>query len=196
MRIFGKRYMTQDEWEETPHGKKFVEKMRQIAEENRRKHEEWEERADPRKLAVYRRLKKVFPCVYIPFALALFAGGFFNSLLYILITEAVISAIAVALYFVFPKEQEWRSSFLFVPLAFASAVICWGTILLVQGTGSRIFGGKATDAEQPAVAVEEPAGESADGPYESYEDFLRDKVLDENEELYDGIPSDGGPGND
>ena len=192
MRIFGKKYMTQEEWEETPHGKKFTEKMKAIAEENQRKKDEWEQNADPKRVAVYKRLKKISPCFYIPFALALFAGGVFGSLLYILLAEAFLSVTATVLYFVFPNEKEGRSSFLFIPLAFVAAVLCWATILSAQLVDGKFW---KTDAASEAKAASSKE-ESASGEYEGYEDFLKKNVLDDGDELYDHKAAAGESGDD
>lgn len=181
---FFKKPLSQEEWEETPHGKKFTDRMRKIAEENLEKKREWERNADPARVAVYKRLKKVFPCVYIPFTVALFLGVLCDFFLYILVTEAALALAGLALFFFPPKAViRHRTTFLFVPIAFVVALVCWLTVFSARVVESKVLGwGPAAETESESTDAVSSSGN--DGAID-YETFIRDKVIGNDGELYD-----------
>ena len=184
MSFFGKKPMSQEEWENTLQGKRFMDKIHDISEKNIEKEKEWEKKADPARVVIYKNLKKIFPCFYIPFTLALFIGAWSESLLYIVLSELLLSLLALVLYYFPPRRAKNRSSFLFIPLAFVSAVICWISVLGMEFVERKVFKIERPDAvSAPAVSGKKDDGKANE--VFDYEDFLKNNVIEDDDELYD-----------
>ncbi len=178
MGLFGKKWQSQEEWEETSVGKKFMDKIRAAKEETDRKQAEWEEKADPERVAQYKIWKKVFPCIYVPYSLLLIAGIKFGLWPWLLAAGVAGLVFTVVLFFYPPKNVRYRSVFLISALA----IVCSVLIALVCSIGEIK---EKIEQKKLERQVAEQTLESDEKSKEEYESFLKNEVIDEGDELYD-----------
>ena len=123
MGFFKKKWQSQEEWENSSQGKKFMEKIRAAKEETDRRQREWEANVDPDRLVQYKAFKKIFAAIYIPYSILLCVGFKFGFWTWLLVIGAVGFIVTLLLFYFPPKNFRYRSMFLISSLAFVASVL-------------------------------------------------------------------------
>ena len=121
------------EWEDTRFGKKFMNRLEIIAEENERKKREFEEKTPPERMEQYKLFKKIFPFYFFAFSLSLL---FTPISWWKWVIPIQIGIVLINLLFFFKpylnpiKKVKYKSVYMMALIAFFSSLIVCSTILL------------------------------------------------------------------
>ena len=169
MKFFGKKLYNQAEWEESPEGRRVMEKFNKIAEENARKNLEWESKCDPKRLAVFKNFKKVFPKTYIILCCVMVGGMITDYFWQTFIAVACIGLINLLMWFFPPKVIKNRLSIGLSCFAVVSSLFCMAVI-------------KAGDKLSKHFIDNENQNEEQEYDYEDYpEDYGPDNYIETEE---------------
>ena len=143
-------------WEETPAGKKFSAKIQEEALQRQRE-KEYIELTVP---AEKREQVMLFKIIMTPFAVVFFIAAFFamrkGILLWVLLIEAGISLVSLALFFIKPKFVKYPNCFMMPLLAFACVAMTFLTMAVsnklsdvMNGSGGRQETVESYDYDEP-----------------------------------------------